>query len=83
VQYNHWKNEINTIMQAQTFEEKLEVPILVRRTTDDNKYLPTSIAYNTLFEKCTNSGLLESNFDPKLLKVIIKVQYRTNILSLG
>lgn len=83
VQYNHWKNEINTIMQAQTFEEKLEVPILVRRTTDDNKDLPTSIANNPLFAKSTKSGLLESNFDPKLLKVIIEVQYWTKIQSLG
>jgi dynein heavy chain len=79
VQYNHWKNEINSIMQAQTFEEKLEVPILVRRTTDDNKDLPPAIANNPLFAKSTKSGLLESNFDPKLLKVIIEVQYWTKI----
>jgi len=70
-------------MQAQTLEEKLEVPILVRRTTDDTKDLPPAIANNPLFAKSNKSGLLESNFDPKLLKVIIEVQYWTKIQSLG
>ena len=68
---------------AQTFEDKLEVPILVRRTEGEKRELPASIANNPLFQKSSKSGLLESNFDPKLLKVIIEVQYWTKIQSLG
>lgn len=42
-----------------------------------------SIANNLLFQKSSKNGLLESNFDPKLLKVIIEVQYWTKIQTLG
>ena len=83
VQYNHWKNEINAMLQAQSFEDKLEVPILVRRTETEKRELPASIANNPLFQKSSKNGLLESNFDPKLLKVIIEVQYWTKIQTLG
>lgn len=80
VQYGNWKNEIATIANPQQgFEEKLEVPILVRRSDSEKRDLPPSIANNPLFQKSTKSGLLESNFDPKLLKVIIEVQYWTKI----
>lgn len=34
---------------AQSFEDKLDVPILVRRTENDNKDLPSAIANNPLF----------------------------------
>ncbi len=83
VQYNHWKKEINDMIVAQSFEDKLEVPILLRRQENDNRDLPPAIANNPLFQKSSKSGLLESNFDPKLLKVIIEVQYWTKIQSLG
>jgi dynein heavy chain len=83
VQYNQWKKEIADIVVTQSFEDKLEVPILVRRTDQDKRDLPASIANNPLFQKSTKSGLLESNFDPKLLKVIIEVGYWTKIQSLG
>lgn len=84
VQYGNWKNEIATIANPQQgFEEKLEVPILVRRSDSEKRDLPAAIANNPLFQKSTKSGLLESNFDPKLLKVIIEVQYWTKIQSLG
>jgi hypothetical protein len=71
------------MVTAQTFEDKLEVPILVRRNDQDKRELPPSISNNPLFLKSNKSGLLESNFDSKLLKVIIEVQYWTKIQSLG
>ena len=71
------------MLQAQSFEDKLEVPILVRRTETEKRELPASIANNPLFQKSSKNGLLESNFDPKLLKVIIEVQYWTKIQTLG
>jgi hypothetical protein len=45
----------------------------VRRSEHEKRDLPLAIANNPLFAKSTKSGLLESNFDPKLLKVIIEV----------
>lgn len=83
VQYNNWKKEITDMVASQSFEDKLEVPILLRRTENDKRELPPQIANNPLFQKSSKSGLLESNFDPKLLKVIIEVQYWTKIQSLG
>ena len=71
------------MVAAQCFEDKLEVPILVRRTETDKRDLPPAIANNPLFQKSSKSGLLESNFDPKLLKVIIEVQYWTKIQAMG
>ena len=79
VQYSHWNTEINEMVATSSFEDKLDVPILVRRSENANKDLPSSIANNPLFQKSSKSGLLESNFDPKLLKVIIEVHSWTKI----
>lgn len=63
-------------------DEKLEVPILVR-SENAKADLPQNIANNPLFAKSKKNGVLESNFDSNLLKVLIEVTYWTKIQTLG
>jgi len=75
--YNNWKKEID-MMDTKNIDDKLEVPILVR--TENAKHeLPSSLNSNPLFQRSRKNGLLESNFDTVLLKVLIEVTYWTKI----
>jgi hypothetical protein len=79
VQYNQWKKkEIAEIVVTQSFEDKSRCPSSSEEPTKTREiYLLPS--QTTLFQKSTKSGLLENNFEPKLLKVIIEVGYWTKI----
>ena len=69
-------------MDTKNIDDKLEVPILVR--TENAKHdLPQSLGGNPLFQKSRKNGLLESNFDVTLLKVLVEVTYWTKIQTLG
>ena len=79
--YNNWKKEIET-MDTKNIDDKLEVPILVR-SENAHHDLPSAVAHNPLFNRSKKNGLLESNFDINLLKILIEVSYWTKIQTLG
>lgn len=60
----------------------LATNILIRSENVD-KDLPADLASNPMFVKSKKSGLLESNFNSELLKVLVEVQYINKIQSLG
>jgi hypothetical protein len=49
------------------------------RSENNDKELPSSVVGNPLFARSKKSGLLESNFDSDLHKVIIEVSYWAKI----
>jgi hypothetical protein len=71
-------------MDTNNIDNKLEVPVLVwshdKNKTED---LPASLGNNPLFKKSRKSGLLESNFDCDLHRVLVEVTYWTKIQTLG
>jgi len=75
--FNAWKGEIE-ILDTQNIDSKLEKSVLVRSENND-KELPSSVVGNPLFARSKKSGLLESNFDSDLHKVIIEVSYWAKI----
>lgn len=74
--YNEWNAEINKI-ESKNLDDKLEVPILIRQTDDKDKVkdLPVAVQGNPLFQRSKKNGLLHSNFDTELLKVMIEGSY--------
>jgi hypothetical protein len=79
--FNNWRNEIEQ-MDSQNIDSKLEVPVLIR-SDNNHRELPPSIDQNPLFSRSKKSGLLESNFDCDLHKVMVEVSYWTKIQTLG
>ena len=79
--FSHWKEEIDK-MDSQNIDSKLEVPVLIR-SENNQQELPPSINGNPLFTRSKKNGLLESNFDCDLHKVMIEVSYWTKIQTLG
>jgi hypothetical protein len=41
--------------------------------------MPTALAKLNIFQNSRKPGLLESNFDPKLRKILIEVHYWTKV----
>jgi dynein heavy chain len=79
--FNFWKAEIE-LLDTTNIDSKLEKSVLVRSENND-KELPSSVVGNPLFARSKKSGLLESNFDSDLHKVIIEVSYWAKIQTLG
>ena len=79
--FTNWKNEIEQ-MDSQNIDSKLEVPVLIR-AEHNQRDLPSSLSGNALFSKDKKNGLLESNFDSDLHKVMVEVAYWTKIQTLG
>jgi dynein heavy chain len=82
---NNWKDEIKDFLGDNgnsSIEQKLDVSVL---TWSQNKVeeLPSQIMANPLFQKSKKSGLLESNFDSNLHKVLIEVTYWQKLSALG
>mmetsp|Transcript_20727 Transcript_20727/g.31792 ORF Transcript_20727/g.31792 Transcript_20727/m.31792 type:complete len:207 (+) Transcript_20727:1789-2409(+) len=77
--FDNWKEEINQ-MDSQNIDSKLEVPVLVRQ---DPNVQEQGVGNNPLFSRSKKSGLLESNFDCDLHKVLVEVSYWTKIQTLG
>jgi len=69
-------------MDSQNIDSKLEVPVLIR-SDNNQRELPPSIDQNPLFSRSKKNGLLESNFDCDLHKVMVEVSYWTKIQTLG
>ena len=61
-------------MDPGDIDKRLEVPILQWSQTNQSE-LPPALAANPLFTRSKKSGLLESNFDCDLHKVINEVTY--------
>lgn len=76
-----WKNEI-AHMDSVNIDTKLEVPVLVRSETKEEE-LPVAVANNPLFSRSKKNGILESNFDSELHRMLIECQYWTIIQALG
>jgi hypothetical protein len=69
-------------MDSVNIDTKLEVPVLVRSETKEED-LPVSVANNPLFARSKKNGILESNFDSELHRMLIECQYWTIIQALG
>jgi len=79
--FGAWVKEIEPL--EKNVQDKLNVPVLIR-TENVSKELSASIAQNPLFQRSKKkNGLLESNFDSNLLKVLIEVVYWTKIQNLS
>ena len=81
--FKNWKTE-NAIdaMDSGQIDQKLEVSVLVR-SENNTQELPASISQNPLFSRGKKSGLLESNFDCDLHKVLVETSYWIKIQTLG
>jgi dynein heavy chain len=75
--FEAWKAETKELDPA-TLDSKLEVPVLIR-AEQNQKDLPSSLAGSALFARDKKNGLLESNFDGELHKVLVEVAYWTKI----
>jgi len=83
--FTNWKDEIKQMELGgdnQSIDSKLEVPVLIR-AEHNQRELPSSLSGNALFSRDKKSGLLESNFDSDLHKVMVEVAYWTKIQTLG
>lgn len=81
--FQNWKEEIKDFIEDNTkIEQKLDVSVL---TWSQNKQeeVQTQILSNALFAKSKKSGLLESNFDGTLHKILSEVTYWQKISALG
>jgi len=77
--FTNWKDEIKLMDSDLTgIDAKLEVPVLIR-AEHNQKDLPSSLSGNALFSRDKKNGLLESNFDCDLHKVMVEVAYWTKI----
>jgi dynein heavy chain len=82
-QFNNWKTaEIDT-MDSTNINSKLDNNILKRASPESLNDLPSSLTQNPLFNRSRKTGMLESNFDSGLYKVIIEVTYWSKIQALG
>jgi dynein heavy chain len=80
--FNNWKAEIES-MDSTNINSKLDNHILKRTTPESVQDLPPSISSNPLFTRSRKGGMLESNFDSELHKVIVEVTYWTKIQAEG
>jgi dynein heavy chain len=79
--FQNWNKEID-LMDSKNIDGKLENQILVRKEHSVNK-IPSALEASPLFNKKKGDGLLESNFDVNLLRVLIELAYWTKIQTLG
>jgi dynein heavy chain len=82
--FSNWKEEIKQMdgEAGASFDSKLEVPVLIR-ADQSQREPPSSLSGNALFARDKKCGLLESNFDADLHKVMVEVAYWTKIQTLG
>lgn len=82
--HQEWLGQINELQanNGKQIDATLATQILIRSEHVD-KDLPADLASNAMFIKSKKSGLLESNFNSELLKVLVEVQYINKIQSLG
>jgi dynein heavy chain len=81
--FTNWKEEIRSFeTEGTSIDSKLEVPVLIR-AEQNTRELPSSLSGNALFARDKKNGLLESNFDSDLHKVMVEVAYWTKIQTLG
>jgi hypothetical protein len=81
--FSSWREEIKDFIEDQTkIDQKLDVSVL---TWSQNRAeeIPQAIMQNSLFQKSRKSGLLESNFDSNLHKILAEVAYWQKISALG
>jgi dynein heavy chain len=69
-------------MDSVNIDTKLEVPVLVRSESKEEE-LPVAVANNPLFARSKKNGILESNFDSELHRMLIECQYWTIIQAIG
>lgn len=72
--FNNWKNEVEQTLDSENIDSKLEVPVLIRSENNPAE-MPPQIANNSLFNRSRKDGVLESNFDCDLHKVLVEVTY--------
>lgn len=83
--FRSWEAEINAMdgdTQGKGIDEKLDVTVLVR-AEHNTRELPSSLSGNALFARDRKNGLLESNFDCDLHKVMVEVAYWTKLGTQG
>lgn len=57
----------------------LERNFLIKTTQELLDSQPSFLSKNSMFQKSRRPGLLESNFDLRLRKILIEVQYWTKV----
>ena len=75
--FNGWKNEMEKC-DPKNLDTKLQQPVLIRQENAQSD-IPPGLANNPLFTKSKKGGLLESNFDKNLLKILSEVTYWTKL----
>jgi len=81
--FKEWNDKLKDMKDAKEIDDTLLDNILVktREPGADDKGNPAIVT--SMFQKSRKSGLLESNFNTKLLKVLIEIQYMNKIQTLG
>jgi hypothetical protein len=78
--FKDWTTPIEDIFSDNdNIENALQRNILIKTTQEIIDAQPPFLKQKTLFAKCRKTGLLESNFDPKLRKILIEVYYWTKV----
>lgn len=83
--FHGWEAEIHAMdgdTQGKGIDDKLDDFVLVR-AENNTRDLPSSISGNALFARSAKGGLLESNFDCDLHKVMVEVAYWTKLGTQG
>jgi len=80
--YQDWEKEIKNEINPDSVNEKLKQNVLTW-SDQKNSELPPVLEESPLFKKQKKNGLLESNFDCDLHKVILEVQYWNKLLTYG
>ena len=73
--FEDWNNNLGELKNLSEVEGSLEVYILHKSTDESLANEPMVLQKNPLFTKSRGTGLLSSNFNTKLLKALIEVQY--------
>jgi hypothetical protein len=73
--FNNWRDEIKDFIEDHTkIDSKLDVSVLTW-SQNRTEEIPQQIVTNALFAKSRKTGLLESNFDSNLHKILAEVTY--------
>jgi len=73
--FDDWKDEIKDYIEdSSKIEQKLDLQVLTW-SQNRTEEVPQQVLQNSLFNRSQKSGLLESNFDSSLHKILAEVTY--------
>lgn len=81
--FKEWETKTEDLQKETAITESLDQKILIKTTQEILNAQPTFLQKNPAFAKSRQAGLLESNFNTPLYKVLQEIKYWNKIGSQG